>query len=492
MNELVKKIKEVSFAVLPIVVIVLLLNFFVYPIETTFLIRFLIGALFIIVGLSVFLFGIDIGVTPIGDHIGKLLTRPNKLMYVILGGFFFGFIISVAEPDLHILANQVDMVTASAIPKMAIVIIVSLGIAAMLAFGLVRIVYSFPLYILLAILYLVVFVLSLFTSPEFLAISFDSSGATTGALTVPFILALALGVTAMKKDSKGAEKDSFGLVATASTGAIIAVMLMSIISGQKEILGSTALLPQQNASIMAPFFRQLPHSLEETALALLPLVAIFLTIHFAKLKLGFHEFRKILFGLGYSFLGLMLFMTGVNAGFMDVGAMMGYNIASMNRPEIVIIVGFVFGLVTILAEPAVHVLTHQIEEVTSGSVKRAFVFSALCLGVGLAVMLSMMRILIPELMLWHILLPGYLLSIVLAFIGPKLFVGIAFDAGGVATGPMTATFILAFAQGAANATESANVLVDGFGIIALVALMPIIMLQVMGLIYQYKSKKRSA
>ncbi len=492
MNELVKKIKEVSFAVLPIVVIVLLLNFFVYPIETTFLIRFLIGALFIIVGLSVFLFGIDIGVTPMGDHVGKLLTKPNKLMYVILGGFLFGFIISVAEPDLHILANQVDMVTAGAIPKMAIVIIVSLGIAVMLAFGLVRIVYRFPLYILLAVLYLVVFVLSFFTSPEFLAISFDSSGATTGALTVPFMLALALGVTAMKKDSKGAEKDSFGLVATASTGAIIAVMVMSIISGQKEILGSAALLPQQNASIMAPFFRRLPHSLEETALALLPLVAIFLTLHFAKLKLRFHEFRKILFGLGYSFLGLMLFMTGVNAGFMDVGAMMGYNIASMNRPEIVVIVGFVFGLVTILAEPAVHVLTHQIEEVTSGSVKRTFVFSALCLGVGLAVMLSMMRILIPELMLWHILLPGYLLSIVLAFIGPKLFVGIAFDAGGVATGPMTATFILAFAQGAANATESANVLVDGFGIIALVALMPIIMLQVMGLIYQYKSKKRSA
>ena len=201
--------------------------------------------------------------------------------------------------------------------------------------------------------------------------------------------------------------------------------------------------------------------------------------------------RKIIFGIGYAFIGLILFMTGVNAGFMDVGAMMGYNIASMNASAIVVVVGFLIGLVTILAEPAVHVLTRQIEEVTSGSVKRLFVFSALCIGVGLAVLLSMLRILIPELMLWHILLPGYIISIALSFFGPKLFVGIAFDAGGVATGPMTATFILAFAQGAANAIDSADVLVDGFGIIALVALTPIITLQLLGLIYQYKSKRRS-
>lgn len=491
MNELAKKIKEVSFAVLPIVIIVLLLNFFISPIDTVFLVRFLIGAVFIVIGLSVFLYGVEIGVTPVGDHMGKLITRPNKLFFVVIGGLFLGFFISVAEPDLHILADQVDTVTAGAIPKITIVLVVSIGIAVMLAFGLVRIVYGVPLYILLAVLYFVVLVLSFFTTPEFLAISFDSSGATTGALTVPFILSLAMGVTTMKRDSKGAEKDSFGLVAIASTGAIIAVMVMSIISGQNEIYGVAEALPRNTASIMGPFFNQLPHSISETALALLPLLIIFLVFHFVKLKLSRHEVRKTLFGIGYALIGLILFMTGVNAGFMDVGAMMGYNIASMNKPELVVFVGFVLGLVTILAEPAVHVLTDQIEEVTSGSVKRPFVFSALCIGVGVAVMLSMLRILIPELKLWHILLPGYVLSIVLSFIGPKLFVGIAFDAGGVATGPMTATFILAFAQGAANAIESADVLVDGFGIIALVALMPIITLQLLGLIYQYKSKRRS-
>ncbi len=491
MNEYVKKIKEVGLAVLPVVVIVVLLHFFVSPIDNVYLIRFLIGALFIIIGLSIFLYGIDIGVAKIGEHMGTLITKSNKLIIVILGGLLLGFFVSVAEPDLHILANQVEMVTAGMVPQLIIVIVVSIGIAAMLAFGLARIIYGVPLYIVLAILYLLVFVLSLFTSSGFLAISFDASGATTGALTVPFILALAMGVTTMKKDSKGAEKDSFGLVAIASTGAIIAVMVMSIVTGQKEIAGTVGNTLHDTTSIMGLFFEQFPHSAGETALALFPLTVIFLASHFIKLKLNKHELRKIMFGIGYAFIGLVLFMTAVNAGFMDVGAMMGHNIASMGKPEILMIVGFAIGLVTILAEPAVHVLTHQIERVTSGSVKRAFVFTALCIGVGLAVMFSMLRILIPELRLWHFLLPGYIISVALSLIGPKLFVGIAFDAGGVATGPMTATFILAFAQGASDAVESADVLVDGFGIIALVALMPIITLQLLGLIYHKKSNKRS-
>jgi len=373
LNEYVKKIKEVGLAVLPVVVIVVLLHFFVSPIDSVYLIRFLIGALFIIIGLSIFLYGIDIGVAKIGEHMGTLITKSNKLIIVILGGLLLGFFVSVAEPDLHILANQVEMVTAGMVPQLIIVIVVSIGIAAMLALGLARIIYGVPLYIVLAILYLLVFVLSLFTSSGFLAISFDASGATTGALTVPFILALAMGVTTMKKDSKGAEKDSFGLVAIASTGAIIAVMVMSIVTGQKEIAGTVGNTLHDTTSIMGLFFEQFPHSAGETALALFPLTVIFLASHFIKLKLNKHELRKIMFGIGYAFIGLVLFMTAVNAGFMDVGAMMGHNIASMGKPEILMIVGFAIGLVTILAEPAVHVLTHQIEEVTSGSVKRTLV-----------------------------------------------------------------------------------------------------------------------
>ncbi len=487
MNALNQKIKEVTLAVVPIVAIVVFLHFTIYQLETDYFLRFIIGAVLIILGLSIFLYGVDIGVTPIGNLVGKTLAKSNKLFIVAGGALILGFIISLAEPDLHILARQIDSVTSGLVSFFSIILIVSFGIAVMLALGLIRIVYKIRLYLLLFILYVIVFVLSLFVSPELLAISFDASGATTGALTVPFILAMALGVSAFKKDSKGAEKDSFGLVAIASTGAIIAVLTMSISSGSGKILGTLQTDTSAYQTILGPFFKKIPNISLETAAALAPLVIIFFAGR-KLLKLNGRVFRRIVFGLIYAFLGLILFLVGVNAGFMDVGMILGYHMASMDMGLLAVIVGFVLGAVTILAEPAVHVLTHQIEDVTSGSVKRRLVLIALSVGVGLAVALSMLRIFVPGIQLWHYLLPGYIIALALAFLGPKLFVGIAFDSGGVASGPMTATFILAFGQGAASA-GGADMLADGFGIIALVALTPLVTIQILGLIYSRKLKK---
>lgn len=489
MSVLLSKLKEVLVAVLPITFIVLVLNFTLTPLDSTVLIRFIIGTIFIIIGLSIFLFGVDIGITPIGQVLGGAIAKSNKIWIVIISGLLLGFFISIAEPDLHILANQVDMVTSGLISKGSIVVVVSIGIGALIATGLVRIVFNIPLNKLLMVLYLIIFAIAIFTSPEFLAISFDASGATTGALTVPFILALALGVSMLKKDSKASEKDSFGLVAIASTGAIIAVMIMSIISKTDKITGSLEQKDVAAGSILSPFLHHLPVIAQEIIVALLPIMIIFLVFQKLRFKLHPKAVRKILMGLLFTFIGLVLFLVGVNAGFMDVGTMIGYNIAAFENKAYVIIIGFVLGLVTILAEPAVHVLTHQIEEVTSGYVNRKIVLGFLAIGVGIAVCLSVIRVLIPELQLWHYLLPGYIIALVMSYFVPKLFVGIAFDSGGVASGPMTATFILAFIQGAAESSDGANVLVDGFGMISMVALTPLIALQVLGLIYKLKSRK---
>ncbi|BAE85984.1 hypothetical protein DSY4195 [Desulfitobacterium hafniense Y51] len=400
-----------------------------------------------------------------------------------------GFFISIAEPDLHILAGQVDMVTSGVISKLSIVVVVSIGIAVMLTSGLVRIIYNIPLYKLLTVLYVFILGLSFFTSSEFLAISFDASGATTGALTVPFMLALALGVSSLKKDGKASEKDSFGLVAVTSTGAIIAVMIMSILSKQDEITGSLQESAQASSSLLAPFIDKLPVIAFEIFVALLPIILLFFVFQKVSFKISPKAYRKVLKGLVYTFVGLVLFLTGVNAGFMEVGSRIGYNVAVLDDKWIIVAIGFILGLVVILAEPAVYVLTHQIEDVTSGYVKRPVVLIALSIGVAFAVSLSMIRILIPGLQLWHFLLPGYVVSILMMYFVPKLFVGMAFDAGGVASGPMTATFILAFAQGAAEAIEGANVMVDGFGVIAMVAMTPIIALQTLGFIFKMKSVK---
>lgn len=489
LNVLAEKFKEVLFAVLPITIIVLILNFTITPLDTPLLLRFLYGALLIVWGLSIFLVGVDIGITPIGNLMGATLTKTNKTWILAVSGLILGFFISIAEPDLHILAGQVDFVTSGLISKISIVLIVSIGIAVMLSIGLIRIVKNIPLHKVLSILYAIIFILALFTSSEFLAISFDASGATTGALTVPFILALALGVSALKKDSNASENDSFGLVAITSTGAIILVMIMSILSKTDKISASIEYDILPSTSVLAPFIQKLPTIAGESFFALLPLLMLFLIFQKTSFKLHKRSFKKILKGLLYTFIGLVLFLVGVNAGFMDVGRTVGYNLSSLQNKSFVVIIGFVLGLVTILAEPAVYVLTHQIEDVTSGYIKRKVILFALSIGVGFAVALSMIRIIVPQIQLWHYLLPGYIIAIAMTYFVPKLFVGIAFDSGGVASGPMTATFILAFAQGAAEAIEGANVLIDGFGIISMVALTPLIALQILGFIFKIKSKK---
>lgn len=469
----------------------MILNFTIAPLDLSLIIRFLIGAVLIIIGLSIFLFGVDIGITPIGNIMGSTIAKRNKLWIVVIAGLILGLFISIAEPDLHILAGQVDFVTSGLISKESIVIIVSIGIATTLSLGLVRIVHNIPLCKVLTVLYSIIFILALFTSREFLAISFDASGATTGALTVPFILALAVGISAMKKDSKASEKDSFGLVAIASTGAILSVMIMSIISKTDTITASLDYneATSTSTSIISPFIQPIATTAFEVFLALFPILIIFLVFQKVSFKLSRKALRKVLMGLLFTFIGLVLFLIGVNAGFMDVGGAIGYSVASLENKAYLVIMGFILGFGTILAEPAVYVLTHQIEDVTSGYVKRNVVMITLAIGVGFAVALSMIRILVPDIQLWHYLLPGYLVSLAMTYFVPELFVGIAFDSGGVASGPMTATFILAFAHGAADAVEGANVMIDGFGMIAMVALTPLIALQILGFIFKLKSKK---
>lgn len=491
MGIILEKFKEVLLAVLPITIIVLILNFTVVPIATGMLIRFLIGAFLIIIGLTMFLAGVDVGITPMGELMGSSLTSKNKLWIVIAAGLVLGFLISAAEPALYILADQIEIVTSGQLAKLYIIIFVSIGISLLFSFGLVRILYNIPLYKILTVAYLIIFILTIFVKPEFMSMAFDLSGATTGVLAVPFILALALGISAIKKDSKASEKDSFGLVAIASTGPIIVILIMGLFLNENSSFTQIETVEYYTGnSLLAPYLKIIPTITVESIIALSPLVLIFVTFNFIAFKLNTRHFLRIIKGMLYALVGLILFLIGVNAGFMDLGIYIGAAISNDNSILTVTIIGFILGLVTILAEPAVHVLTHQIEDVTSGYIKKGLVLTALSLGVGIAVGLSMLRIMIPQIQLWHYLVPGYVIAISLSFIVPKLFVGIAFDAGGVATGPMTSAFILAFTQGAAYAVDGASILVDGFGMIAAVAMMPIITLQLLGAIYKIKTRKK--
>ena len=490
MNILNEKLKEVFFSVLPVTVIVLLLKFTLIPLDTVQTVKFLMGAVFVVLGLTLFLTGVDLGITPLGELLGPAMTKRNKLWIVVVSGLVLGFFISFAEPGLLILANQIDMITSGGISSMMIHVAVSTGIAVMMVLGFLRILFDLPLYIILNICYFIVMLLGLKTSPEFLAIAFDASGSTTGVLAVPFILALSLGITSIKKDSKSSEKDSFGLVSIVSAGAVMSVMLIDIFSSDHTFSGELEVSAASEMSALASFASMVPDAFKDSVVAFFPLMMIFIVMNIFAFSLSRRERRRMSFGFIYGFAGLFLFFIGVNAGFMDIGTISGSYLAALDNGFFLVATGFVLGVVTILAEPAVHVLTHQIETVTAGYVRKKAVLFALSTGVGLAVALSMIRILVPEIQLWHYLLPGYAIALGLTFVVPKLFVGIAFDAGGVATGPITATFILAFTHGAANARAGADLLVDGFGMIAMVALMPIITLQILGLIFKIKTKKK--
>ncbi len=492
MDVLLKKFKNVLFSVSPITIIVTILNFTITPLGAPLFIRFLVGVVFIIIGLTIFLLGVDIGITPIGRQMGASIAKTNKLWMLIMAGLVLGFAVSVAEPALHIIAQQIENITAGSVGKMQTVLVVSLGLAITLSLGFVRIVYNIPLNKIMTLLYFIVFVLACFTPEEFFAISFDSSGATTGAVTVPFILALAAGVSALKKDSKASNADSFGMVGVATVGTLMAIMIMGIMSDTEELMGSLPVVDTSSLSTMGHFLDKLPVIAIDVAFALLPVIVVFAIYQKLSSKFSKKGLRGIVTGIIFTFLGLLFFMTGVNGSFLEIGNLVGRKLALFENHFGLVSVGFILGFVVMLSEPAVYVLTSQIEDVTSGYVKRKIVIATLSLGVGIAVALSMVDILSPNIKLWHFLLPGYVVAIVMSYYVPKLFVGIAFDSGGVASGLMTTTFVLAFAHGAADAVENASLLADGFGLISMVALTPIIALQLLGAAFQFKAKKGGA
>jgi len=487
LNILYAKLREVLVSVLPITIFALILSQTISPMSGSEIFIFLRGSLLVILGLTIFIIGVDLGISPIGRYLGASIVKSNKVWVIVLSGLFLGFMISIAEPALHILAGEVELVTAGSILSIDILIIVSIGLAIMLSIGFLRMVYNISLKTVFAVLYGLILVLGIFAPREILAIAFDTSGATTGTMTVPFILALAVGISAMRKDSKASEAGSFGLLGVASAGAIISVLFMSIVNKTSISTGDISAIVVQDIPIS--MFQRILLTSGEVIMALLPILILFIVLQKTVFNLSKTKVKSIIKGLLYAYLGLVLFLIGVNTGFMDIGREVGYQLAYMDNKFLIVTIGFSLGLMTILAEPAVYVLTHQIEEVTSGYVKRKSVLAFLGVGVGFAVAFSMIRIVIPAVQLWHFLLPGYIISVGLMYFVPELFVGIAFDSGGVASGPMTATFILAFTQGAADAVPSADILVDGFGMIAMVAMTPVIALQILGLIFKIKSGK---
>ena len=385
---------------MPITFIVLVLHFTIAPLGSGAILAFLIGSALIIIGLKVFLFGIDQGLEPIGQGIGNTLTHTNSYAIIITVSLILGFFISFAEPDLHILAKQVDGVTSGQFDNIYMVVVVSIGLGVMMTLGILRILRDVRLKYVFTIAYGLIFVLSLFSTSDFLAIAFDASGATTGAITVPFMLALAAGVSSMKKDSKVSEADSFGLVGISSSGAILGVLTAGIFLNIGKLNGALPEVSVTEGNLLHLYGSKLANITFESFVSLLPIVVMYIVFQIFSFKHKKKRVLNIVRGIIFTFVGLVVFMLGVNGGFMEIGARLGRKLTSMDSKIPVLLVSLLLGLTTVLAEPAVIVLTHQVENITGGSVKRRLVLIFLSVAVGMSIFMSALRILIPSIKLW--------------------------------------------------------------------------------------------
>ena len=478
---------------LPVAGIVLLLHLTIAPMPFGVLALFLSGTFLLIVGMTLFQLGSEVGMSSIGNQIGSKLVELKSLKIFIITAFLLGFLVTVAEPDLQVLGKQMPDQTMFSLFGMdatvgqVLVYMVAFGVALFLTLAVLRVVFGFDLSKLFFVLYLIVFALAFCTKPEYLAVSFDSGGVTTGPITVPFILALGVGIASVKNGADS-ENDSFGFVGLCSVGPIIAVAIMGMLAKGGASYDAAAIPEIENLfDVLLVYLHSFPAFFEEVALALLPILGVYFFFQVVYLKLPLTSVIKTMIGVGYTYIGLVIFLTAANVGFMPAGSFMGGALATLPYNWVIIPIGMLVGFFILMAEPAVYVLTVQVEEVTGGAITRKMMMTALMIGMSVSVGMAMTRV-ITGLSIWYLLIPGYAIALGLLFFVPKVFTAIAFDSGGVASGPMTATFLLPFAIGACTSIGG-NVLMDGFGVVAMVAMTPLVAIQVLGAVYAVKSKR---
>ena len=477
MKQLMEKIREALVSALPVTVLVYILALTpVLELTKAELIAFTVSAVLLVVGIGLFSMGADLAMTPMGSHLGAGLSRKRKLGLLLAVCFLLGMLITVAEPDLQVLAKQVSAVMNGTV----LIYAVGVGVGAFLLVGVLKIVFRKSLSQILMLFYMLLFALALLLvvrgGENLLPLAFDSGGVTTGPITVPFIMAMGVGIANILGDRRSKE-NSFGLVSLCSVGPVLAVLVMGLFSG-KEL---TYPVPDYSVSgdIAGTFLRAAAHTCREVAVALGMIAGFFLICQVLLLKLSARKLRKIAVGIGFTFLGLVIFLTGVNVGFMSVGYKLGQSLARQSS-GLLIGLGLLIGILVVLAEPAIHVLNAQVEEVTGGLVTKRSMMVGLCVGVGSAIALSMVRILADFSLVYYVI-PGYFLAMALSLFVPPVYTAIAFDSGGVASGPMTSGFILPLAVGVCVGVQGPEaVLRDAFGVVALVAMAPLITIKLLG------------
>lgn len=481
-----EKMREALTSVLPLALVILLLCFTVTPLASGVFLGFLAGCFLLVVGIGLFSLGSEMAMTPMGDYMGAGMAKSKKLVVIILMSFCIGALITISEPDLQVLAQYVPSVGT-----WTLILSVAAGVGTFLVIAMLRVLFGIRLRYLLLVFYIIVFGLSFFVPNTFWAIAFDSGGVTTGPMTVPFIMTLGVGISSIRSDKEG-KNDSFGFVALCSVGPIMAVLVLGLIFGTQggELTDLTPVEFIDSRKMILAYIHALPDYLLEMVKALAPISVLFFLYQWIHSPVSKERAIRILVGLLYTLAGLTLFLTGANVGFMPAGYRIGEILGAKPYAFILIPIGVIIGYFIVAAEPAVQVLEHQVEEVTAGAIPKKALSFALGAGVGISVGIAMLRAL-TGVSIMYFLAGGYFIALLLTFFTDDVFSSIAFDSGGVASGPMTATFLLALSMGVTTA-RGGNILTDAFGMVAMVAMTPLISIQILGVIYRIKLRRAQA
>lgn len=483
MKEFLEKLKESTFSILPISMVVLILGL-VLNINTATILCFLFCFVFLVVGLTFFSKGADSAMFIMGEAMGSSLARTKKTWLVLISGFLIGTVITFAEPDLQILAEQI-----SSINKWLLIAIVAVGVGVMFVVAMLRIMFRLRIKTILQISFGVILILGFFVPKEFLTIAFDCGATTTGNLSVPLMLAFGFGMASMH-GGKRSDNETFGIMALGSVGPIISIMVMGLFVPAESIhiteTATTVISTVGDA--WAQIGKSLLQNMGEVAIVLIPILVIFFIFQFTIIRLPKQRIMKILVGVLYAYIGIVLFLAGASIGFMSLGSQIGSILASKSYRWVLIPVGALLGFCIVIAEPAVIVLNKNVELITFGAIKKRNLLMALAIGVALASAMAVIRVLYNIDFVWFIV-PMYVISLILSFFTKDVFSAIAFDSGGVAAGTMSVSLILPMISGVCE-TVGADLFTGAFGSISFISAMPVLIVEILGVLYTVASKRQ--
>lgn len=476
---ILSKLKESAISVCPIAIVVLILALTIAPLSGYDIIKFIVSTILLIFGMALFGIGADTAMFTIGTSIGGNLSKSRRFFMLLILALLLGFIITLAEPDLSVLAGQVISIN-----KWLFIAVVSLGVGLFLAMAVLRIIFQVKLRALLIISYAIVFLLMIFTPSGYLPVSIDSGAVTTGPISVPFIMAFGMGISAVRS-GKADENDSFGIIALTSVGPLITTQLLCIIVGNNIEAVNTVITQSSTGTFLTmvtEFGSKLWLNLEEILLVLLPIVIFFFIYNAIFLKYPKTQIFKIIIGLLYAYFGIVMFLTGVLTGFLPAASIIGYNLASGKYSWLLIPIAALIGMLIVMAEPAVHVLNKKVEDITHGIISKKVMMVSISIGVSLSLVIALLRVIFEIPFIW-LILPIYVVTLICSSLCTPIFNAIAFDSGGVASGTMATSFILPFVMGICQA-KGLNIMSGAFGTIAFIACLPILTISVLGLIYK--------